>query len=97
MFLGPLARTALSVGIGALVGLTDAAGFLYTARLFLANATSGKRAAAGLAEAGRIILLIAVVLFLWHLKFVPILWLVGSALVVSLAGKLILITKGLKA
>jgi hypothetical protein len=97
MFSGPLERTALSVGIGVVVGLTDAAGFFYTARFFLASTTSGKRVIAGFAEAARMILLIAVVLLLWHLKFVPVLWLLCSALVASLAGKLFLISKRLRA
>jgi hypothetical protein len=86
----------LSVGIGAIVGLADAAGFFYTARLFVVKSTPHKRMLAGIAEAGRMILLIAVVLFLWHLHFVPMLWLLGGAIVVSVAGKLLFISKRLR-
>jgi hypothetical protein len=96
MFLGHLERTVLSVGIGAVVGLADAAGFFYTARLFVVNSTPHKRMLAGIAEAGRMILLVALVMFLWHLHFVPMLWLLGGAIVVSVAGKLLLISKRLR-
>jgi|WetSurMetagenome_2_1015567.scaffolds.fasta_scaffold00055_31 hypothetical protein len=83
--------------MGAIIGLADAAGFFYTVRLFTVNATPAKRAISGIAEAARLALFIALVLFLWHLKIVPILWLLCSAIAVSLAGKVLFIFTGLKA
>jgi hypothetical protein len=96
MFSEHFGNTVLSVGIGAVIGLADAAGFFYTARLFIVNATSTKRAIAGIAEGVRLVLFVALVLFLWHMKIVPILWLLCCAIAVSLAGKLLFIFKGLK-
>jgi hypothetical protein len=97
MFSGHFGNTVLSLGIGVVVGLADAAGFFFTARLFIVNATPGKRVIAGIAEGARLLLFVGLVLFLWHLKIVPVLWLLCSAIVVSLAGKLLFIVKGLKA
>jgi hypothetical protein len=82
--------------MGAVIGLADAAGFFFTAKLFIGNATSAKRAIAGIAEGARLILFVALVLFLWHLRIVPVLWLLCSAIVVSLSGKLLFIVKGLR-
>jgi hypothetical protein len=84
------------MGIGAAIGLADAAGFFYTARLFTVNATSARRAVAGIAEGARLILFVALVLFLWHMKIVPIIWLLCCAIVVSLVGKFLFIFKGLR-
>jgi hypothetical protein len=96
MFSGHFGNTVLSVAIGAAIGLADAAGFFYTARLFTVNATSVKRAIAGIAEGARLVLFVAVVLFLWHIKIAPLLWILCSAIAVSLAGKFLFIVKGLK-
>lgn len=96
MFSGHLGNTVLSIGIGTAIGLADAAGFFYTARLFIVNATPVKRAIAGIAEGARLILFVAVVLFLWHIKIVPLVWLLCCALAVSLGGKFLFIFKGLK-
>ena len=83
--------------MGAVVGLADAAGFFYTARLFSINATSARRLVAGIAEGARLIFIIGLVMFVWHLRIVPILWLLCSAIAVSIIGKLLFIVKGLKA
>lgn len=96
MFSGHFGNTVLSVGMGAAIGLADAAGFFYTARLFIINATPAKRAVAGIAEGARLILFVALVLLLWRTRIVPVLWLVCSAIAVSLAGKILFIVKGLK-
>ena len=95
MFSGHLGNTVLSIGAGAVIGLADATGFFYTVRLFIADAASVKRVVAGIAEGARLVLIVAIVLFLWHLKVVPVLWLVCSALAVSLVGKILFIVKGL--
>jgi hypothetical protein len=97
MFSGPLGKAAISVGAGIAVGLIDAAGFFYTAKLFINNTVAHARAIAAAAEASRLILLIAFVVLLWHAKFISVLWLLGSALLLSLAGKFLFIFKGLKA
>lgn len=96
MFSGHFGNTVLSVAIGASIGLADAAGFFYTARLFIVNATGAKRAVAGIAEGARLVLFVALVLLLWRTKTVPVLWLLCSAIAVSLAGKFLFIVKGLK-
>jgi hypothetical protein len=96
MFSGHFGNTVLSVALGAAIGLADAAGFFYTARLFIVNATPIRRVVAGIAEAARLVLFVAVVLFLWHIKIAPILWIICSAIAVSLVGKFLFIFKGLK-
>ncbi|HUI93098.1 MAG TPA: hypothetical protein VLX68_12695 [Chitinivibrionales bacterium] len=96
MFSGHFGNTVLSVAIGCAIGLADATGFFYTARLFVVNATSVKRAIAGIAEGARLVLFVTVVLFLWHVKIVPLPWLLCSAILVSIVGKIFFIVKGLK-
>lgn len=87
----------LSLGLGVVIGLADAAGFFFTARLFVVNATPAKRLIAGITEGARLVLFVALVLLLWHMRIVPIVWLLCAALMVSLAGKLLFIVKGLHA
>jgi hypothetical protein len=96
MFSGPLEKTVISIGSGVVVGLADAVGFYYTARMFLVNATSRKRTIAAVFEALRLVILIAAVLLMYGQLHLSMVWLLAGALFVSLGGKFFFIFKRMK-
>jgi hypothetical protein len=96
MYSGLLEKIAISAGIGIIAGAIDAAGFYYTAKIFFANATNKKRILAGFLEIFRLIILIALIIFLCsrgNISFIPLAF---TALLLSLGGKMVFIFKGLK-
>ncbi len=92
MFSAPSAGLISSAGLGLLVGLVDAISFLFVVRLiFSSRAGAGKTGIAVGVEIAKLTVLVAVVVFAvrqWHLSAV---WLVATALLVSLLGKSLLI------
>ena len=96
MYSGLLIKISISAGIGLIAGAIDAVGFYYTARLFFANATTSKRILAGFLEIFRLIVLVALIIFLCargNISFIPLAF---TALLLSLGGKMVFIFKGLK-
>jgi hypothetical protein len=96
MYLGPLENIAISAAAGAAVGAIDAIGFYYTAKYFLAASSSNKKMLAGAFEFFRLIILVALIIFLSSFKSILFLPLACFALLLSLGGKMVFIFKGLK-
>jgi hypothetical protein len=97
MFSGLLEKTAISIGTGAIVGLADAVGFYYSAKMFISNKPGNSRIFAAILEAGRLLLLIALILTLNSQKCFSIFILIGIAFLISLGGKFFFIFKRMKA
>jgi hypothetical protein len=97
MFSGLWEKSAISIAAGVAIGLMDSIGFFITAKFFLANAKTKKRINALFFEVGRLIVLIGVIFLVCSFRGVSSLWLLGSAILVSLLGKLYFIAQRFKA
>ena len=89
----PLTATAISCGLGAVLGLADTVGFYYTVKLFLINPSTKKRLTAGLLEFFRFLCLVACIILISFNKNISILWLLIIALPISMSGKILCILK----
>ncbi len=96
IFSGLLGKTGFSLAVGILVGLADAAGFFYTAKLFFSGSTGTKKAIAGFFEFFRLIIIVAFIIFLSSKTSLSMLPFLFTALFLSMTGKLLFILKGLK-
>jgi hypothetical protein len=96
MFSGLWEKSAISIAAGIGIGLMDSVGFLITARFFLTNALSNKRIYALIIELVRLVILIGFVIFLCSFKEISNLWLLGSAVLISLLGKFLFIARRFK-
>ncbi len=96
MFSGLLGKIILSAATGTLLGLADAVGFYYTVKFFLAKASGGKKLLAGLFEFFRLIVFVALIIFLSKHGIIFIVPFFLTALILSLGGKMFFIFKGLK-
>jgi hypothetical protein len=77
-------------------GVIDAIGFFYTARFFFANTQGFKRTLAGILEFLRLIVLVALIIFVCSKMHVSPLPLAFMGILLSLGGKMVFIFKGLK-
>jgi hypothetical protein len=89
----PLTATAISCGLGAILGLADTAGFYYTVKLFLVNPTTKKRIVSGFLEFFRLLCLVSSIILISFDKNISILWLLIVALPISMSGKIFCILK----
>ena len=96
MFSGLLGKITLSAAIGLLIGLADAIGFFYTIKFFLANSSGAKKVLAGIFEFFRLIILVALIIFLSKHEIILIVPLFLTAILLSMGGKMLFIFKGLK-
>jgi hypothetical protein len=96
MFSGLLGKIILSAATGTLIGLADAIGFYFTVNFFLAGSPGRKKIIAGFFEIFRLIVLVALIIFLSSQKIILIVPLFLMAIVFSLGGKVVLIFKGLR-
>jgi hypothetical protein len=96
MFSGPLEGIILSVAIGTAIGLADAIGFFYTVKFFLAASTGRKKTIIGFFEFFRLIILVALIIFLSSHKIILLVPLFLPAFFLSMGGKMLFIFKGLR-
>ena len=87
----------ISASAGVAIGLIDSVGFFATARIFFARSLPQRFLISGLLEAGRLAILVAVIIFLALKSPLPFWWMIIPALLISCAGKFFVTLKRLGA
>jgi hypothetical protein len=96
MFSEPLEKIVISAVLGIILGAADAAGFFLTVKLLLVKSAPSKKIGVVFFEFFRLLLLIALIIFLGSNKIILYIPLLLGAFVFSMGGKMLLIFKGIK-